>query len=398
MAIGMKPDLASVGALISDPLTYQRDEWEHLFAFLRQDDPVHRVEDSAFGANWAITRFDDIREIETNCGVFSSDANSGGVHPLAPPLRSLLMMDPPEHTRHRDVVKGLALPRTVASLEDLVRTTTREVLADLPRGEIFDWVDRVSIEITAVTLAAMMGYPMEERRQLVRWSDTITSGARGSENEAEVLRFAESMASWLERHGAQPPSTTLLSIVAHSDLMSSKSLEERLDTLITFLIGGNDTTRNTMSGGLWALWSHPGELEKLRENPGYLPSFVQESLRWQTPSMCMRRNALADIDFHGRTIHKGDKVVLWWLSGNRDEQAIDRANEFIVDRERPGRHLSYGHGIHRCLGARLAELQLRILWEEFFAQKFEFEVMAKPEYAPSAILRTIRSLPVRITN
>ena len=357
------------------------------------------MQDSAFGEYWAITRFGDIREIETNYRIFSSDWRSGGVDPtVGTPMHSLLMMDPPEHTKHRDVVKRLGLPQTVASFEELVRKTTRQVLAALPRGEVFDFVDRVSIEITATLLAAMLGYPMEQRRELVHWSDTITSFASDPESQAETLRFAESMGSWLERRAAQPPSNDLLSILAHSDLMSTVSAEHRLETVMTFLVGGNDTTRNTMSGGLWALWEHPGELEKLRANPKHLSSFVQESLRWQTASMCMRRNALEDFDFHGRKIKKGDKVVLWWLSGNRDEQAIDRANEFIVDRERPWRHLAFGHGIHRCLGAKLAELQLGILWEEFFSQRLNFEVIAKPEYAPSAILRTIRHLPVRITN
>lgn len=168
-----------------------------------------------------------------------------------------------------------------------------------------------------------------------------------------------------------------------------------MGTLTTVLVGGNDTTRNTMSGGLWALWQHSDQLAKLRADRSLIPSFVQESLRWQTPSMNMRRTATADYVFHGKTIRKGDKVVLWYPSANRDGDAIDCPDEFLVDRRKPNQHLSFGHGIHRCLGARLAEMQLGILWEEFLDRDIRFEVMKEPEYAYSATFRSIKRLPVR---
>ncbi|WP_428339881.1 cytochrome P450 [Mycobacterium sp.] len=410
MAAEVEEHLARVGALISDPATYQRDEWDPLFALLRREDPVHRVHDSFFGPYWAITRFDDIREIEVNTQVFSSDSHFGGIQPYdLPPeavLRTFFMMDPPDHTQHREVLKVLGLPQGVAAFEDLIRQSTREVLAGLPRGEEFDWTERVSIELTSTMLAAMMGYPIEKRHDLVYWSEVMTCFlddpdapiSSEKEREAEKLRFAETMMTLWEQSSKEPANTTLLSILAHSDLMNSLSLQERMGTLLTFLVGGNDTTRNTMSGGLWALWEHPDELRKLRETPTLVRPFIQETLRWQTPALCVRRNALQDIDFKGKRIRKGDKVILWYISANRDDEAIERASEFIVNRERPSRHLTFGHGIHRCIGARLAEVQLAILWEEFFAQGYEFEVLAKPEYAYSSAFRAIRHLPVRITN
>jgi cytochrome P450 len=410
MSTDSRPDLDTIGALISDPATYQQDSWGPLFAKLRREDPVHFVEDSIFGPYWAITLFDDIREIETNYQTFSSDWRRGGITPYdLPPefaIHGLMNVDPPEQSLHRDVVKVLGLPKAVASFEAQMRTTARDVIARLPREQEFDWVDRVSIEITSTMLAAMMGYPLAEGRQLVHWSDVATCFtddadapvSSESERSAALEKFAEVMTSSLQEHAQEPAAANLLSLIAHSDLMGSLQPKDRIDTLYTFLIGGNDTTRNTMTGGLWALWEYPQQHRRLRDTPSLIPSFVQESLRWQTAAMAMRRNIANDTVFRGRPMHKGDKVMLWYLSANRDESAIDRADEFIVDRERPGRHLAFGHGVHRCLGAKFAETQLRVFWEEFFATGTQFEVLAAPDYAYSSTLRTIRHLPVRLTS
>ena len=410
MSSGIEISLADVGALVSDPLTYQRDEWEPLFARLRHEDPVHWVKESRFGSHWAVTRFNDIKEIETKFDLFSSDWRVGGVTPYdLPPesvMKSLIMMDPPEQAEHREIVKSLGLSQGIAPFEDLIRTKTRAVIEELPRGEKFDWVDRVSIEITSTMLAAMMGYPFAGRRELVHWSDVVTcfiddpDAPVSSEEQrtAEILKFAGRMTELWEESAEQPAETNLLSILAHSKLMEGMPPRTRLDTLVTFLIGGNDTTRNTISGGLWALWEHPNEFAKLRNNPSLLSSFVQETVRWQTASMCMRRNVTSDCEFKGQRMHKGDKIILWWISGNRDDDAIERAGEFIVDRKKPGRHLAFGHGVHRCLGAKLAEMELRIFWEEMLGSGLRFEVLGKPEYGYSATLRSIRHLPVVIAN
>ncbi len=174
------------------------------------------------------------------------------------------------------------------------------------------------------------------------------------------------------------------------------TMRERMGILILFLVGGNDTTRNSMSGGLWGLSQFPDELRKLRAKPELVPNVVSEIIRYQTPVMHMRRTALEDVEFGGKQIKKGDKVVVWYISGNRDETAIDRADEFVADRRRAREHLSFGFGIHRCLGNRLAELQLRILWEEILSRDLQIEVLGKPEYAYSNFLRGIKSLPVRL--
>jgi cytochrome P450 len=210
------------------------------------------------------------------------------------------------------------------------------------------------------------------------------------------MEYTERFNSMWEERAKLPPSFDIISILAHSDLMNKMSLRERMGILTLFLVGGNDTTRNSMSGGLWGLSQFPEQMAKLRATPALVTDTVPEIIRWQTPVIHMRRTALEDVDFGGKLIRKGDKVVVWYISGNRDDTVIERPNEFIVGRHRPREHLSFGFGIHRCLGNRLAELQLKILWEEVLRRGLEIDVLGKPVYAYSNFLRGIKSLPVRL--
>ena len=216
------------------------------------------------------------------------------------------------------------------------------------------------------------------------------------ERFAELLRMAEVFKGlWHERANASPR-LDLISMMAHGEGTRDMPAMEFVGNLALLIVGGNDTTRNSMSGGLLALWENPGELAKLRADPGLVANFVAEAIRYQTPVIHMRRTATRDAELAGQRIREGDKVVMWYISGNRDESAIENPDAFIVDRAKPRQHLSYGAGIHRCVGDRLADLQLRVLWEEVLARRLEIEVMGAPKRLYSNFIRGIRALPVRI--
>ena len=288
--------------------------------------------------------------------------------------------------------------------EDLIRTRTNMVLDKLPRNETFNWVEHVSVELTSMMLATLFDYPIEDKARLIKWSDMFIADLKApdapvkteEERYAKQMEFTEHMNVFWEERAKKPKSFDVLSILAHGDATKNMTMREKMGVLILFLVGGNDTTRNSMTGGLWGLAQFPDQFQKLRDNPALTTSMVPEIVRWQTPVIHMRRTAMADFDLRGNQIKAGDKVVIWYISGNRDEDQIENPNQFIVDRVRPREHMSFGFGIHRCLGNRLAEMQLKILWDEVLRRDMKIEVLDKPVYAYSNFLHAIRSLPVRI--
>jgi cytochrome P450 len=393
---------------VADPRLYQEDLWPPYFARLRREAPVHYCPESAYGPYWSVTKFKDIMHVEVNHAVYSSAAELGGIQVEDQPRDldrpSFIRMDPPRHTQQRRVVAPIVASDNLANLEPTIRTRTARVLDELPRNETFDWVDRVSIELTTMMLATLFDFPWEERRKLTFWSDVAIANVHApdapvrseAERFAELTRMAEYMGRlWMER-AKEPPKFDLLSMLAHGAATREMPPREFMGTLGLLIVGGNDTTRNTMSGGLLALHRHPDQWTKLRENPALLPAFVQETIRWQTPVIHMRRTAREDAELGGQHIRAGDKVVMWYVSGNRDEEVIDDPEGFVIDRPRPRHHLSFGSGIHRCVGDRLAELQLQVLWDEILKRDLEIEVVGPPVRAYSNFLRGIKSLPVRI--
>ena len=390
-----------------DPELFRTDTFWPYFDRLRREDPVHYCRDSMFGPYWSVTRYNDIMEIETNHAVFSSASALGGItiRDIDPDLRreSFISMDPPRHAAQRKTVAPMFTPTHLDNLAINIRKRSAECLDNLPRGEAFDWVDRVSIELTTQMLAVLFDFPWEDRRKLTRWSDIATTipgpdGLVATEDErmAELTECAAYFSRLWKERIAQPPKSDLLSMMAHSAATRDMDAKTFLGNLILLIVGGNDTTRNTMSDSLLALSQHPEQYRKLRENPGLLDSFVPEVIRWQTPLAHMRRTALSDFEFRGKQIKKGDKVVMWYVSGNRDEEVIEKPYEFIIDRARPRTHLSFGFGIHRCVGLRLAELQLKIIWEEILKRFDHIDVVGEPRRVYSSFVKGLEELPVKI--
>ena len=393
---------------VSQPELFRTDSFWPYFDRLRREAPVHYCRDSMFGPYWSVTKYNDIMDIETNHSVFSSAASLGGITIRDVPTdfrrESFIAMDQPRHSAQRKTVAPMFTPTHLDQLAINIRKRSAECLDNLPAGEVFDWVDRVSVELTTQMLAVLFDFPWEDRRKLTRWSDIATTlpGPDGlvateEDRQVELLECATYFARlWKERVN-QPPKSDLLSMMAHNDATRDMDPKNFLGNLILLIVGGNDTTRNTLSGSIYALSKNPDQYSKLRANPELIDSFVPEVIRWQTPLAHMRRTALADFEFRGKQIRKGDKVVMWYVSGNRDDEIIDRPYEFIIDRVRPRTHISFGFGIHRCVGIRLAELQLKIIWEEILKRFDNIEVVGEPKRVYSSFVKGYETLPVRIT-
>lgn len=392
---------------VSQPRLFKENAIWPFFERLRNEDPVHYCTTSPFGPYWSVTKYNDIMAVDTNHKVFSSESGLGGItirDPIADfRLPMFIAMDQPKHDEQRKVVSPIVAPNNLALLEGLIRERAGKILDGLPRNETFNWVDRVSIELTTQMLATLFDFPWEDRRKLTYWSDVATADINGGlissmdERRMILMECAEYFTRlWNERVNAPKPNGDLISMLAHGEATRNMEPLEYLGNVILLIVGGNDTTRNSISGGLLALNEFPEQYDKLLADHSLVDTMVPEIIRWQTPLAHMRRTALEDIELGGKQIKKGDKVVMWYVSGNRDGDVIDRPNEFIIDRERPRQHLSFGFGIHRCVGNRLAEMQLRVLWEEILKRFGKIEVVGEPSRVLSNFVKGFDHLPVRI--
>ena len=394
---------------VADGRLFEQDiHWKY-FDRLRAEDPVHLFDHPLTGRFWNITRYEDIMFVDTNHDLFSS---AHGIV-LGPPvdadpdpqdlnLSMFIAMDNPKHDLQRSTVTGVVSPHNLQQLEPTIRERAGKILDALPRGETFDWVDKVSIELTTQMLATLFDFPFEQRRKLTRWSDVATApvgtGIIDSEEQRreELLECLQVFTGlWNERVQGEP-GNDLISMLAHGENTKDMQPFEFLGNLVLLIVGGNDTTRNSISGGVLALNENPAEYDKLRANPKLIPNMVSEIIRWQTPLAYMRRTANQDVELGGKQIRKNDQLLMWYVSGNRDGDVIDRPYEFLIDRKDARRHLSFGFGIHRCMGNRLAEMQLRIVWEEIM-KRFRFvEVVGEPVRLRHSFVKGIAELPVQV--
>ncbi len=391
---------------------YAEDRWQKPFRTLRAQAPIQYVPDSSFGPYWSVSTYKPIIHIESLPKIFSSSWEYGGIaisgsvgEPIENEIKMpmFIAMDPPQHTAQRRTVAPSFGPSEVAAMKAEVQKRTAEVLDSLPIGEPFDWVERLSIELTTGMLATLFDFPWEERHKLTYWSDMGGNVELIKDPENIALRNAALMemgaafgALWQEK--TANPGKDLISVMLRSDAMNHMSEQEFMGNLILLIVGGNDTTRNSMSSFAYGLSQFPEERAKLEADPSLIPNAVQELIRWQTPLAHMRRTVEEDTEIEGYHMKKGDKVVLWYLSANRDESVFKDADKVIVDRENARRHLSFGYGIHRCVGARVAELQLCTLLEEMAKRRIRANVLAEPERVPACFVHGYSKLMVELSH
>lgn len=396
---------------VSNPFLYRQGLWHSCFKRLRDECPVHYQSNSPFGPFWSVTRYEDIVFVDKHHDLFSAEPIiSIGPQPEGLEIETFIAMDPPRHDVQRQAVQGVVAPQNLKQMENLIRSRTADVLDHLPIDEPFDWVQRVSIELTSRMLATLFDFPYEKRRKLAEWSD-VAAGApesaggmatreEGFRAAADMVRHMSSL--WREKEARKAAGKEmgfdLMSLLLAND--DTKDMIDRpmefMGNMVLLIVGGNDTTRNSMTGGVLALNEFPDQMALLKKQPELIPNMVSEIIRWQTPLAYMRRVAKQDVELNGQTIRKGDKVVMWYASGNRDEREIENPDEFRIDRKNARKHLSFGFGVHRCMGNRLAEMQLRILWEEILKRFEDIEVIGEPTRVQSNFVRGYAAMDVRL--
>ena len=394
------------------PELFASEDVLDMFKILREEDPVHYAENKQFGPMWHVTRYEDCIAVDTDHKRFSSSDQYGGIQiddEIARPavegfaISAFITKDQPDHAPIRKSVQPIASPPALDNFRDLIWQRTDSVLDSLPEGKAFNWVEKVSIELTTQMLATLFDFPFEDRHLLTYWSD-MTTAMEGSDHfpgqEKRVqalLECLEYFTELREKRANGAPSFDLVSMMARDPNTKDMDAMNFLGNLLLLIVGGNDTTRNSMSASINAWNKFPDEFAKLRQDPSLIDKMVAEVIRWQTPLSHMRRTALEDVELGGKTIKKGDKVIMWYYSGNHDEAVFEDPRTVKFDRPNGNNHLSFGFGIHRCMGLRVAELQLRILWQQILEKFEKIELVEEPIRLKSNFVNGYSDMQVKVT-
>ena len=415
MATQIRPAPETVNPLdVSRAELWRNDVWQEPMRQLRAESPIYYCEDSKFGPYWSVTTYKPIQHIEALPKIFSSSWEYGGITVAGDgidhlqegdvPMPMFIAMDPPQHTAQRRTVAPAFGPSEIERMRADTQARTAALIDTLPVGKPFDWVEKVSIELTTDMLAILFDFPWEDRHNLTRWSDALGDIESFSTVEERHARLAVAFEMggafkqlW-DRKAQNPGKHDLISIMLQSDAMKHMSENEFMGNLILLIVGGNDTTRNSMSAYAYGLHCFPEERAKLEANhdPDLAVNAMHEIIRWQTPLAHMRRTATEDTELFGHQIKKRDKLALWYASANRDEEIFPDGDRIIVDRENARRHLAFGYGIHRCVGARVAELQLTTLISEMQKRRLRVNVIGEPERVNACFVHGYRHLQVEL--
>lgn len=386
---------------VSDRARFRNDTVRYYFDRLRKEDPVHFCRNSEYGQYWSITKYADIQSVESNHELYSS-ASGYSIYDQPELNKMFLAMDPPEHKNQRSPIMPLFSMSGLQKMEPTIRETISDICDTVPLNKVFDWVEIVSSEVTNKVLAITLDVPKSDHKSLLKWSEVLTilpeKESRVNTNNLQLMvDFAEYFnLLWDDKMGAKP-SHDLVSMYAHSPIAGRMRASNFIETLSLLIAATTDTTKNSMTGGINFLSKNPKEREFLYSYPGGLKSAVSEIIRYQTPVAHMRRTATADTILRGKKIRKGDKIILWYISANRDEDEIEEPYKFCVSRKNHEHHISFGYGVHRCIGKNLAELQLKILLEELIARRWYVEPIDEPVRVNSCFINGYESMPVIVT-
>ena len=408
MATAATDDRAIAPVDVSREALYVEDRWHEPFARLRREMPVSWTPESPYGPYWSVVTHDLVSRVELDHETYSSSWQNGNITITDPPpesnLPNFIAADPPVHTAQRKVIQPAFAPSQMKTREQQVRQRCATLLDRLPVGETFDWVGRVSIPQTMGMLCILFDMdPDAETDDLKRWSDFASGVGESSQTEeyrAEWMAQMQAMLArfdqLLDQRRAAPPSDDLLSRMVHSEAMGNLSPMERLANIALLIVGGNDTTRNSISGLVEVFDRWPQQLDALHGDRSLIANAAQEIIRWQSPVTHMRRTTTRDTELGGQHIPAGEKVVMWYISANRDEAVFDDPDQYDVTRANARRHLGFGHGIHRCVGARLAEIQIATVIEEIVARGWRIVPQGAPARLASPFLHGFTQMPVRI--